>query len=335
MRVLRRASAAAPRRRPWRACWPGGAHQQRSACRRRSAAPGRRPGTRRFAPSAGTPSASQRDRLGPHAQRRAAARRPRRRCRRCGRRRSATQVHRRRADEARGERGGRARIQLARRAGLLDAALVQQHHLVGHAHRLGLVVRDVDDGQAELLLQLAQFARASPGAVARRGWTAARPSGRPWPAPPARGPSATRCCWPPDSWPGRRSSSAPRPSSAAASVRRVAVSARERLAHRQAEGDVVGHAEVRKQRVVLEHHRDAALRRRQRRDVAAVDAHRPVLAVSSPAMMRSVVDLPQPEGPSSTQNEPSAMRRSMACSAVVSPQDLEIPASSIEDIGSV
>ena len=52
-------------------------------------------------------------------------------------------------------------------------------------------------------------------------------------------------------------------------------------------------------------------------------------------MMRSVVDLPQPEGPSSTQNAPSSMRRSMACSAVVSLKDFEIPSSSIDDIGAV
>ena len=32
--------------------------------------------------------------------------------------------------------------------------------------------------------------------------------------------------------------------------------------------------------------------------------------VSSPAIMRSVVDLPQPEGPSSTMNSPSSMVRS-------------------------
>jgi hypothetical protein len=35
---------------------------------------------------------------------------------------------------------------------------VQQHHLVGHAHGLGLVVRDVDDGELQPLLQLAQLA---------------------------------------------------------------------------------------------------------------------------------------------------------------------------------
>ena len=33
----------------------------------------------------------------------------------------------------------------------------------------------------------------------------------------------------------------------------------------------------------------------------------PLVMVSSPAIMRSSVDLPQPDGPSSTVNEPSGM----------------------------
>ena len=36
---------------------------------------------------------------------------------------------------------------------------------------------------------------------------------------------------------------------------------------------------------------------------------RPEVGVSSPAMMRSAVDLPQPEGPTSETNSPSAMSR--------------------------
>ncbi len=40
---------------------------------------------------------------------------------------------------------------------------------------------------------------------------------------------------------------------------------------------------------------------------------------SSPAIILSVVDLPQPEGPTSTTNSPSAMSRSMPCSTSVLP----------------
>ena len=61
----------------------------------------------------------------------------------------------------------------------------------------------------------------------------------------------------------------------------------------------------------------------------------PPLADSRPAMMRSVVDLPQPEGPSSTQKLPAAMSRSMSARATESPQRLWMPRNWIEDIGGV
>ena len=41
---------------------------------------------------------------------------------------------------------------------LLDLAAAQQHHLVGHAHGLGLVVRHVHHGDAQVLLQRADLA---------------------------------------------------------------------------------------------------------------------------------------------------------------------------------
>src|SRR2546430_4192315 len=44
----------------------------------------------------------------------------------------------------------------------------------------------------------------------------------------------------------------------------------------------------------------------------------PALISSSPAIIRSVVDLPQPEGPTSTTNSLSAMSRSMPRTASVS-----------------
>ena len=58
---------------------------------------------------------------------------------------------------------------------------------------------------------------------------------------------------------------------------------------------------VRIERIGLEDHGDAALGGRQLVDPPAADAtaRRPVI-VSSPAMMRSSVDLPQPEGPTKT-----------------------------------
>src|SRR3569832_1962637 len=57
---------------------------------------------------------------------------------------------------------------------------------------------------------------------------------------------------------------------------------------------------------------------------------RPVDAASRPAMMRSVVDLPQPDGPSSTQNVPDATARAIRSRATVSPQCMPTPASWME-----
>ena len=80
----------------------------------------------------------------------------------------------------------------------------------------------------------------------------------------------------------------------------------------QPEADVAGDVEVREQRVVLEHHADAALlgrhgiagrRARPRRRGGS----RPACTGSNPAMQRSTVVLPQPLGPS---RQPIAPRAS-------------------------
>jgi hypothetical protein len=58
----------------------------------------------------------------------------------------------------------------------------------------------------------------------------------------------------------------------------------------------------------------------------------PCVAVSSPAMMRNVVDLPQPDGPSSTQKVPEAMLRLIPSSAVLVSQRFPTSTSCIDDI---
>src|SRR5205085_10151178 len=59
----------------------------------------------------------------------------------------------------------------------------------------------------------------------------------------------------------------------------------------------------------------------------------PEVGASRPAMMRSVVDLPQPEGPSSTQNEPASTSNEMPSSARDSPQCLATFSSLMADTG--
>src|SRR3954454_9134674 len=67
------------------------------------------------------------------------------------------QVHRRRADEARGEGGGGLTVELFRRAVLLDMAVAHQDDAIGHRHRLGLVMGDINHRDAKTLLQRAYF----------------------------------------------------------------------------------------------------------------------------------------------------------------------------------
>ena len=61
------------------------------------------------------------------------------------------------ADEVGDEGVGRLAIDLDRRRRLADLALAHHHDEVGHGHGLALVMGDDDGGDAEPLLQLAQF----------------------------------------------------------------------------------------------------------------------------------------------------------------------------------
>ena len=83
------------------------------------------------------------------------------------------------------------------------------------------------------------------------------------------------------------------------------------LAMRSGKGDVLAHGHVRIERVGLEHHGETAFGGRHVGGVLAVDLDHPSDVVSSrPAISRSSVDLPQPDGPTKTTNSPSSMSRS-------------------------
>ncbi len=66
--------------------------------------------------------------------------------------------------------------------------------------------------------------------------------------------SATRCCWPPESWLMRRRSKPARSTRVSARVTRRSSSSPPRPERLEAEGDVLAHVEVGEERVVLEHH---------------------------------------------------------------------------------
>ena len=128
------------------------------------------------------------------------------------------------ADEARDERIGRAAVHLLRRADLLHAAFVHHHQPVGHRHRLGLVVRHHDGGDAAVLLQDADLARHLLAQRRHPDWTAVRRAAARADGSPARAPARRAAA-------GRRTAAAagarrtPRASPGAASRRRARRSA--------------------------------------------------------------------------------------------------------------
>ena len=201
--------------------------------------------------------------------------------------RGRNHIHRRRADEARRENGGGLLVERGGRRVLLDAAVAHQHHLVRHGHRLDLIMRDVQHGHAEAALQCADFAphldtqlgvevrqRLIHQADARlRHDGAAERHTLLLPAGELRRLAFEQPIEPENS--------------GGALQARIALGARH-IAHPQAEQDVLGDRQVRKQRVALEHHRDAALGGRQRGHIALGDPDR--------AGIRCVEPGDQPQG---------------------------------------
>src|ERR1700690_2264547 len=67
------------------------------------------------------------------------------------------QIHRRRADESSSEGRYRPRVEFVGLPFLLDAAVAHEHDVISHAHRLDLVVRDIDYGHPQTALQRMDF----------------------------------------------------------------------------------------------------------------------------------------------------------------------------------
>ena len=202
-------------------------------------------------------------------------------------------------------------IELVRRADLRDAARVQANDAVGQRHRLGLVMRDEDRGHAERLVQqldlgpdlhaqlgieigqrlVEQEELRLPGQRPAHGHALALAARKRLRLAVEVGLELQE----------RRRSRATR----------VARSARRHAVHPQAKADVRRHRHVRIERVVLKHHREVALACAEIVDDPPPIDTVPSVMSSSPAIMRRMVDLPQPEGPTSTTNSPSAISRSM------------------------
>ena len=176
------------------------------------------------------------------------------------------EVHRRRADERGHEEVRRLAVETLRRVDLLDAPVAHHRDALAERHRLDLVVRHVDRRRR-------RAARAGSTSCARmltRSFASRFDSGssirNAFGSRTMARPIATRWRWPPESAAGRRSRSSSRPQHAARRSRRGARSPRfGGLANLEPVAEVLAHRHVRVERVVLEHHRDVAVVRRQRR----------------------------------------------------------------------
>ena len=177
------------------------------------------------------------------------------------------------ADEVGDEGIGRLAVDLDRRCRLQDPAVAHDDDQVGHGHRLALVVGDDDGGDAEPLLQLAQFHLhgLTQFGVERRErlveqeqlWRQRERTGDRH----ALALAAGELCHRPVGKAGQMDQRQQLVDALLLLFLRGAANA-------QRIGDVVADGQMRKQRQRLEHHAEIALVRRQRRDVLAVQHDR-------------------------------------------------------------
>src|SRR5262249_38560912 len=218
------------------------------------------------------------------------------------------------ADEVGHESVDRARIDRLRVPNLLNGALVHHYHAITHDQGLGLIVGDVDRGDAHFLLQPHQF---DPHLLAQLGVkirkrlveqhhlglihnrardrdTLALSAGELGSVAIGKVGKAHKLEHPHCSLPDDRNRRTP---------------------DAQPIGDIVEYGHVWPQRVTLENHSDVAVfgitinSRSTDATVSPSMRISPASGRSRPARQRSVVVLPQPDGPSRVTNSPCATKR--------------------------
>jgi hypothetical protein len=210
---------------------------------------------------------SERHVLGPHARHRALA------CRRDAEPARRHEVHRRAPDEAGHEAVGRLLVELGGPRHLLEAPALEHRDAVAERERLDLVVRHVEHGGGRAPAQLRDLgAHLHPqlGVEVRERLVEQEGCGL------AHQRAAHRDALPLAARELARRALEQRREREQLRHARDALRALSRghAAHLQREGQVLAHREVRVERVVLEHHRDVALLRRERAHVPAADADR-------------------------------------------------------------
>ncbi len=184
------------------------------------------------------------------------------------------EVHRGRADELGDEQVARPLVELLRRRDLLEEAVPHHRDAIAHRHRLGLVVRDVDRRDAEVALDTRDLgAHLHPQLrVEVRERLVHEERLR---VADDRPPIATRCRWPPESVRGFLCSESVSPRMRAASPHAASISSCGRPRILSGKPMFFAAFMCGIERVVLEHHRDVAVLRRQVVDDLAVDHHLP------------------------------------------------------------
>ena len=223
------------------------------------------------------------------------------------------------ADEAEDEGRVRRVVDVVGRADLLDPALAHDDHAVGELQRLFLVVGHEDRGVAGGVVDFAQPAAQVPSAPAHRARRTARRAAARAARWPGRGPA-------PRAGAGRRKAASGSASrgrelhqieqlhGAAADLRPrrahgrpAAPSGRRRYCRAPSCGGTA-HSAGTRSRHCAPARCDATHPRRRRRSC-------PLVGCSSPAISRSSVVLPEPEGPSSAISSPERMSSETSCSA--------------------
>ncbi len=185
------------------------------------------------------------------------------------------------ADEAGDERGGRALVQVFLRAGLLHPAVLHHHQAVGHRHRLVLVVRDHHRGQPARLLQQPDVAPhlAAQGGIQVGQRLVQQQQARVDRQRAGEGDALLLAAGKLPRQPVGQRLQPGQPQH----LRHPGVQRRPLHApHLQPEGDVAGDAQVREQRVGLEHQPEVALVRRQARMLRPSSRMSPAVAARSP-----------------------------------------------------
>ena len=153
------------------------------------------------------------------------------------------------------------RVELLRRADLLDHALAHHRDPVAQGHGLGLVVGDVDGGGAQALLQPREISvRICTRSLASRFDSGSSIRNAAGSRTMAR-PMATRWRWPPDRLAGLRSRCSVRSRIAGGLVDLLVDDGLGRLGQLEGERHVLPHGHVRVEGVALEHHGDVAVLR--------------------------------------------------------------------------